>query len=164
MRMALEDLPPKMRKQAMKIIAAEDAQRAAALQAATKAQNLLCKDFDSKGEYEYYIGTICPKIKSGEVSECIRQPEFELFPKTEFMGKDYRRIVYTPDFRLDYADGSTEIIEVKSWFVRKMQRDYPLRRRLFIEKYARPNGWRFTEILTDDTKNELEEWKKGGRG
>lgn len=51
-----------------------------------------------------------------------------------------RPVRYTADFRLVYADGTVEIVEIKSKFVRRMQRDYALRRRVFLEQVARP-GW-----------------------
>lgn len=166
MHMELKDLPPRMRKQALKIIAEEDARRATALRNAMRIkeqeERAAGAVFDSRGEYEYFVGTVRPKMDKGEVVRCERQPVFELFEKGEYQGVKYRRIIYTADFRLDYADGSVEIVEVKSKFVRRMQRDYPLRRRLFVEKYARPNGWKFTEIITDDTKDDIEAWKNGG--
>ena len=61
---------------------------------------------------------------------------------------------------MDYADGTVEIVEVKSKFVRKMQRDYPVRRRIFIETIARPAGWRFREIITADSRDEIKRWRE----
>lgn len=163
MHMELKDLPPRMRKQALKIIAEEDARRSSALKnlataAAAKARSEGA-DFDSRGEYEYYIGEVRPKLKSGEITSCERQPAFELFPPGEYNGEKLRAIRYTADFRLNYADGRVEIVEVKSKFVKRMQRDYHIRRRLFIERYARPNGWIFTEIITADSREDIKAWK-----
>lgn len=50
---------------------------------------------------------------------------------------------------MTYTNGTVEAVEVKSAAVRKLQRDYIYRRRLFIEKYARPNGWKFTEYIQE---------------
>ncbi|MCR5776953.1 MAG: DUF1064 domain-containing protein [Lachnospiraceae bacterium] len=150
MRLELKDLPPRMRKQALKIIADEDIKRACKL-SATKAV-VDRKRFDSRGEYEFYIGTVQPGIRSGEIIECKEHPEFSLYDTSKFCEIKLGKIRYTPDFMLTYKDGSVEIIEIKSKFVRRMQRDYPVRRRLFIEKYARPNGWKFKEVITDDDK------------
>ena len=47
---------------------------------------------------------------------------------------------------------------------RRQQRDYIYRRRLFIDLIAEPKGWKFTEIITPDTKGEINEWKKLARG
>ena len=165
MHMELKDLPPRMRQQALKIIAEEDARRAAVLKSATRMQEAKARaagaDFDSRGEYEFYTGEVCPKLKTGEIVKCERQPAFELFAAGEYNGLKLRPIRYTADFRLDYADGSVEIVEVKSKFVKRMQRDYHIRRRIFIENYARPQGWKFTEIIANDTKDDIKAWKKG---
>ncbi len=155
MHMELKDLPPRMRKEALKILAMDNRTEAAAvknLSRMKKSQSLSEDHFDSRGEYEYYIGEVVPRIENGEILSCERQPEFELFPAGKFGGLKLHEIRYTADFRLEYADGTVEIVEVKSKFVRRMQRDYHIRRRLFIEQYARPNGWKFTEIITDERK------------
>ncbi len=60
---------------------------------------------------------------------------------------------------LKYADGTVEVVEIKSKFTRRQQRDYIYRRRLFIDLIAEPKGWKFTEIITPDTKSEINEWK-----
>lgn len=56
-----------------------------------------------------------------------------------------------PDFFVTYTNGLVEAIEVKHAAIRRLQRDYIYRRRLFIELYARPNGWKFTEYIQEDT-------------
>ena len=66
--------------------------------------------------------------------------------------------------RLVYADGTVEIVEIKSKFVRRMQRDYALRRRVFLEQVARPAGWKFTEIITADSKEEIDRWTELTKG
>ncbi len=150
MRLELKDLPPSMQRQALRIIAAEDGKKKKALSLMEKAKRAEPKRFDSKGEYEFYVGEVLPKLRSGEIRSCDEHPEFTLFEPGTFCGTSYKGIRYTADFMLTYRDSTVEIIEIKSRFVRRMQRDYPLRRRLFIEKYARPNGWKFREIITDE--------------
>ena len=54
-----------------------------------------------------------------------QHPAFPLFPAGEYDTMKLRPIRYTADFRLTYADGTVEIVEIKSKFVRRMQRDYP---------------------------------------
>ena len=150
-----------MRAQAVKIIAEQDKElrkRKQALLVKAKAERAR---FERRGEYEFYLGTVLPDIRAGKIRECIEHPAFPLFETAEYCGVKLGAIRYTADFRLDYADGSTEIVEIKSRFVRRQQRDYPLRRRLFIEKYAKPNGWKFTEIITDEKKADIEAWKEG---
>ena len=58
----------------------------------------------------------------------------------------------TPDFLIYYKDGTVEAVEVKHEAIRKNQRDYIYRRRLFIDNVARPNGWRFTEYIKREDK------------
>ena len=61
---------------------------------------------------------------------------------------------------LVYADGAVEVVEIKSKFTRRAQRDYIYRRRLFIDLIAEPKGYKFTEIITADSKDEIREWKR----
>jgi hypothetical protein len=118
------------------------------------------RDFDSRGEYEFYTGTVLPKIARGEIVACEQHPAFPLFPAGEYDTMKLRPIRYTADFRLTYADGTVEIVEIKSKFVRRMQRDYPVRRRVFLEQIARPAGWKFTEIITAEDKDDLKRWRE----
>ena len=96
----------------------------------------------------------------GEIVECEQHPAFPLFPAGEYGTMKLRSIRYTADFRLKYADGTVEIVEIKSKFVRRMQRDYPVRRRVFLEQIARPAGWKFTEIITAEDKDDLKRWRE----
>lgn len=131
---------------------------------ADKITKEMSREFDSRGEYEFYIGDVFPLIKAGVIVKCEHHPRFTLFPADEFDGMKLRAIRYTADFRLDYADGTVEIVEVKSKFVRRMQRDYPLRRRVFLEQ-IRQAGWKFREIITQDSKDEITRWKElAGKG
>ena len=147
MRLELKDLPPKMRQQALKIIAAEELKKADHMRGPVTAAEP--KRFDSKGEAEFYMGEVLPRLRSGEIVACEEHPAFQLFDAAEFCGLKLGAIRYTADFKITSSNGTAEIIEIKSHFVRRMQRDYPIRRRIFIEKYARPNGWKFREVITD---------------
>lgn len=146
MRLELKDLPPRMQRQALRIIAEEDGKKKNKIE---QKQNIEKARFDSRGEYEFYVGEVLPRLRNGEIVSCEEHPAFRLFDAAEFCGLKLGNIRYTADFKLTYKDGTVEVIEIKSTFVRKMQRDYPVRRRAFIEKYARPNGWKFREVITD---------------
>ena len=61
---------------------------------------------------------------------------------------------------IEYTDGTVEVVEIKSKFTRRAQRDYIYRRRLFIDLIAEPKGWRFREIMTDDTQESVKKWKE----
>ena len=160
MRMELSDLPPHYRAQAEKQLAAQAKKKHDPMTAAIRQARAAGREFDSMGEYEFYIGAVLPKLATGEIKACEQHPRFLLFPAGEYGGVALREIRYTADFRLDYADGAVEIVEVKSKFVRKMQRDYHIRRRIFIEQIARPAGWRFREIITADSREEIKRWRE----
>lgn len=160
MNMKLDDLPPRYRAQAEQQLAARKRRAADPLAEAVKQAKAAGRDFDSRGEYEFYTGTVLPKMARGEIVECEQHPAFPLFPAGEYGTMKLRPIRYTADFRLTYADGTVEIVEIKSKFVRRMQRDYPVRRRVFLEQIARPAGWKFTEIITAEDKDDLKRWRE----
>ena len=152
----LSDLPMKYREQVLKQLVERKREKSQEKPVSVAGM----PEFDSRGEQEFYLGVIVPKMQRGEVVRCEDHPRFDLFPAGEYCGIKLSAVRYTADFRLDYRDGSVEIVEVKSKFVRRMQRDYALRRRLFIETVARPRGWRFREVITTDTRDEMGNWKK----
>lgn len=163
-RLELSDLPPRYRAQAEAQLAKGRKKRSDPLAEAARAAKITGKEFDSLGEYEYYIGTVAPKVARGEIVEWEAHPCFPLFPAGQYGALKLRPVRYTADFRLVYADGTVEIVEIKSKFVRRMQRDYALRRRVFLEQVARPAGWKFTEIITADSKEEIDRWTELTKG
>ena len=102
-----------------------------------------------ESEKRYYREVILPKVASGLVVKVQEQIVFELLPEKAYCGLKLPKARYKPDFVLTYADGTVEIVEVKSKFTRRMQRDYIYRRRLFIDLIAEPRGWKFTEWYAD---------------
>jgi hypothetical protein len=98
-------------------------------------------EFDSKRESEYYLrykslGNALAKI------EC--HPRYTLLES--FRGNDgkvERAITYKPDFRITYADGTVEVVEVKSKRTAK-EPDYIMRRKLF--KHNNPDV-KFSEVF-----------------
>lgn len=101
----------------------------------------------SRLEEEYYRAYIWPKELAGKVARVERHRRFELLPPAEYCGLRLPAAHYTPDFVIEYVNGTVEAVEVKSHFTRTAQRDYIYRRRLFIELIARPRGWIFTEFI-----------------
>lgn len=83
-----------------------------------------------------------------------------LLPAKEYGNVKLPAARYTADYVLVYADGAVEVVEIKSKFTRWAQRDYIYRRRLFIDLIAEPKGYKFTEIITPDSKDEIREWKR----
>lgn len=104
-------------------------------------------EFDSNLEREYYLAEILPRVRSGEISTVSLHEQFEILPASSYCGIRLPAAHYTPDFVVTYADGTIEVVEVKSKQIRRMQGSYVYRRRLFIDRYARPNGWKFTEVI-----------------
>lgn len=163
-RLTLDDLPPRYRAQAEAQIAARSRGKCTSPQSvmadAVRMAEKTGKEFDSRGEYEYYMGMILPKVQRGEVVKVESHRRFDLLPAKEYGNVKLPAAHYTPDFVLTYADGTVEVVEVKSKFTRRQQRDYIYRRRTFIDLIAEPQGWRFVEHITADTANEIKEWKK----
>lgn len=149
-RLELEDLPPRYRAQAeLQIL-----QRKSEKQTKKRAENGKNRDGNAENrkpesEKRYYREAILPKVACGLVVKVQEQIAFELLPEKAYCGLKLPKARYKPDFVLTYADGTVEIVEVKSRFTRRMQRDYIYRRRLFIDLIAEPRGWKFTEWYAD---------------
>lgn len=149
-RLELEDLPPRYRAQAeLQIL-----QRKSGKQTQKRAENGKNRDGNAENrkpesEKRYYREVILPKVACGLVVKVQEQITFELLLEKAYCGLKLPKARYKPDFVLTYADGTVEIVEVKSRFTRRMQRDYIYRRRLFIDLIAEPRGWKFTEWYAD---------------
>lgn len=125
------------------------AQKARRLQTDAAKAGPLLPEADSELERQYYAAVLWPKIMAGLVTSVELHKRFTLYPADTYCGLRLPAAHYTPDFFITYQNGTVEAVEVKSATVRKLQRDYIYRRRLFIERYARPNGWRFTEYIQE---------------
>ena len=125
------------------------AQKARRLQTDAAKAGPLLPEADSELERRYYAAVLWPKIMAGLVVSVELHKRFTLYPADTYCGLRLPAAHYTPDFFITYQNGTVEAVEVKSAAVRKLQRDYIYRRRLFIERYARPNDWRFTEYIQE---------------
>ena len=84
--------------------------------------------FDSRREAEIYLDLLSRK-QTGEIVRIGFQPSYTLLAGfKDNTGKNQKPITYTADFFVTYADGHSEVIEVKG--VRT--RDYLLRKKLFL--------------------------------
>lgn len=81
MRMELSDLPPKYRAQAEAQIAARCRAKAPTLEAVAAAAKKTGREFDSRGEYDYYMGMILPKVQRGEIVRWNRTAGLPCCPK-----------------------------------------------------------------------------------
>ena len=93
------------------------------------------RTFDSKREAEIYLDLLSRK-QHGEIVRIRLQPSYTLLEGfKDNTGKKQRPITYTADFFVTFADGHSEVIEVKG--VRT--RDYLLRKKLFLYKMRDEN-------------------------
>ena len=157
-RIELEDLPPRYRAQAELQIAERKKQagNGKLRQGCTSSGPAGPPSPTGEGlgnapesEKRYYREVILPKVACGQIVKVQEQVMFDLLPEKAYCGLKLPKARYKPDFVLTYADGTVEIVEVKSKFTRRMQRDYIYRRRLFIDLVAEPRGWKFTEWFAD---------------
>ena len=125
-RLELSDLPPRYRAQAEAQLAGRGKKRGDTVTAAARVAAMSGLKFDSRGEYEYYVGTVAPKVGRGEIVKWEAHPCFLLFPAGEYNGVKLRSV----------------------------------RRRVFLELIARPAGWKFTEIITAEDKEEIKRWRE----
>lgn len=110
-----------------------------------------CLAFDSEGERQYYNLYIFPRIHSGEITSCELHREFTILDAIPEYG--LRAKVFTPDFILHMKDKTVRVVEMKGSVVKRLQRDYQLRKHLFISRYCIPNGWSFFEEKSEDWSN-----------
>ena len=85
-------------------------------------------EFDSKREAEVYLELLAQK-QAGEIVRIGFQPSYTILAGfKDNQGNKQRAITYTADFFVTYADGRSEVIEVKG----VKTRDYLLRKKLFL--------------------------------
>ena len=86
------------------------------------------RTFDSRREAEVYLELLAQK-QAGGIVRIGFQPSYTLLEGfTDNTGRKQRPITYTADFFVTYADGRSEVIEVKGM----RTRDYLLRKKLFL--------------------------------
>ncbi|MFJ7662000.1 DUF1064 domain-containing protein [Lysinibacillus sp. NPDC097162] len=86
--------------------------------------------FDSAMEAKYYDYLKHQQVQ-GVVTAFELQPRFVLLPKFEKNGKKYREIGYNADFTVHYADGHTEVVDIKGMVTQQFE----LRKKLFEYRY-----------------------------
>lgn len=105
-------------------------------------------DFDSLAEENFYCLYLKKYIDKGFIIECNVHNSFvilEALPQYKLKNKKF-----TPDFIIKTKNNETFVVEMKGSVVKKLQRDYNLRKHLFIEKYCIPNNWFFIELKSED--------------
>lgn len=100
-------------------------------------------EFDSLAEENFYNLYIQKNMKNGNIVECLLHEEFEILPAiSEYKLRSKK---FKPDFIIKTKNGKTYVVEMKGKVVKKLQRDYGLRKHIFISKYCIPNDWIFIE-------------------
>jgi len=107
-------------------------------------------DFDSEAERRYYYDYLYPLLLIKEIKSVELHKSFEILSAINQNGIKLKAKVYTPDFIIHYPNGSVKVVEIKGKVIKKLQRDYQLRKHLFIEKFVIPNGWEFEEVIAED--------------
>lgn len=69
--------------------------------------------FDSELEMKYYRDVVLTGVESGRIKYYELQKPYELQPKFVHDGKIVQPIKYVADFYIEYADGSSEVIDTK---------------------------------------------------
>ncbi|WP_107950916.1 DUF1064 domain-containing protein [Lysinibacillus parviboronicapiens] len=87
-------------------------------------------EFDSAMEAKYY-DYLKHLQAQGVVASIELQPRFVLLPKFEKNGKKFREIGYSADFTVHYADGHTEVVDIKGMVTQQFE----LRKKLFEYRY-----------------------------
>ena len=124
--------------------------------------------FDSALEMRYYQEIVRPKQESGELLHYELQKSYVLQPGfTRQDGKKIRPVTYVADFYLEFADGSTQVIDTKGfpdsvcqlkrklfWFI------YPDVEYHWVAYSKKWGGWLEYETLRKLRKEEKRKKKK----
>jgi Protein of unknown function (DUF1064) len=86
--------------------------------------------FDSKAEANYYDHLKQLMIK-GVVTAIVPHPRYLLQETFRKNGITFRKIEYIADFAVEYADGHSEVVDVKG----VETTDFKIKRKLFEKKY-----------------------------
>ena len=105
-------------------------------------------DFDSLAESNFFHYFLQKQINSGFVTEYKLHTEYvivDAIPEYRLKAKKFK-----PDFYIKTKNDEIFIIEMKGKVVKKLQRDYGLRKQLFISKYCIPNNWKYIELKSEE--------------
>lgn len=116
----------------------------------TARKNGKTKDeFQSLAEQRYYEMYVQPLELAGMLDHWSMHESFVVEEGLSYQGMRFRPKIYSPDFMLYFKDGSVLAVEVKGSRIKKLQREYPLKKQLFIRKYCIPNKWDFSEVKAE---------------
>lgn len=87
--------------------------------------------FASALEMKYYVEVILPGVERGDISKYELQKKYVLQDGFVYNEEKIRPIVYLADFYIEYADGSSEVVDTKGL----PDPTAKLKRKLFLKKY-----------------------------
>lgn len=91
--------------------------------------------FDSKNEADYYINIVKPGLETGEILSVVFHPQYVLVPSFERnvngLKRKFRQMTYSADFRLELADHSIRLIDIKGM----VTSDFKLKYKMFNYLY-----------------------------
>ena len=111
--------------------------------------------FHSKNEAKYYLH-LKQLHTDGIVQSFEMQTKYELQPSFRKNGKLHRAITYITDFVVHYADGHTEVIDVKGMETT----DFKIKKKLFEYRYPELSLKCVTYSKIDGGWIELDDLKK----
>lgn len=121
--------------------------------------------FDSKAESEFYLHLKELK-ESGEITDFMLQPKYELQPAFEKRGVKFRAIMYVADFLVYHTDGSEQVIDIKGmetadFKLKKKMFEYKFPQKLSLickaPKYMAPRQWVELDELKEIRKKRKKE-------
>lgn len=146
MRISEDDLQAILKNPAIKVHSESKQQLKQKKKRVDKTKN----EFQSLAEERYYERFVWPFEIAGKLDRWTMHESFEIVEALNYQGIKFRSKVYSPDFVLYFKDGGVKVVEVKDDKIRKLQREYPLKKQLFIMKYCIPNGWDFEEVRASE--------------
>ena len=91
--------------------------------------------FDSKDEADYYTEVVIPGLQSGEILTVDFHPKYVLVPKFERdlngAKRKFQPMTYSADFRLELADHTIRLIDIKGM----VTSDFKIKYKLFNYLY-----------------------------
>lgn len=107
-------------------------------------------EFQSVAEQKYFECYIQPLELSGQLERYSMHETFTVLDGIEFQGKKLQSRKYSPDFMLYFKDGTVKAVEIKGKKIRQWQREYPIKRQLFIMRHCIPKNWIFEEVSSEE--------------
>lgn len=104
--------------------------------------------FDSLAEKNFFLFYIEKHLSLGNIKEVKLHNEFTIVDAIPEY--NLKKRIFKPDFIVITKNNKVFVIEMKGKVIKKLQRDYALRKQLFIQRYCLPNQWQFLELQSEN--------------